>query len=76
MKIKIFEPVAPQSDELLLRLVSKGESVSLVVCDSDGNIVKGGYILRITADGTLHKFDNISSELGLRLSPKCKIKED
>jgi hypothetical protein len=72
MKIKIFEPPMPKPEtELLLRLVSHGprtrEGVSLVVCDSNGNTVKGGYIIRITHDGHLERFEAISPELGLKL---------
>ena len=50
--------------------------VSLVVCDRDGRIVTSGYILSITAEGTLIRCPDISAELGLQLTPMGKIKED
>jgi hypothetical protein len=85
MKIKIFEPSMTEPEkEITLRLVARGGGhhggtdmgVSLVACDRDGNIVTGGYILCITAEGTLKRCPGISKKLGLQLTPDGKIKED
>jgi hypothetical protein len=78
MKIKIFEsPIDKPEIELRLRLVPHGsgtrEGVSLVVCDSNGNTVKGGYIIRITSEGILERFEGISPNLGLKLGSYGRI---
>jgi len=79
MKIKIFEsPIDKPEIELRLRLVPHGrdeanKGVALVVCDHSGNTVKGGYIIRITPEGILERFEGISPKLGLQLASYGRI---
>lgn len=72
MKFEIYqEPKTPaQKPEEPIRLClrdSFDDGVRLVVVREDGNIVPGGNLLRLSADGTLHRYWDVNPCLGLPL---------
>ena len=78
MTIEIFEYNTKKATEpLRLKLILEGGEVTLVGVDHLGDPINGQYILKITREGTLHLFKNISqSVLDLKTGKERKIKID
>ena len=71
MKCKVFG--IPREPEVLFKLVELYDTVQLVVCDSEGNMLPDGNILSIQLDGSLRTFDSVGNNLGLKLDDYGRI---
>ena len=71
MKCKVFG--IPREPEVLFKLVEFYDTVQLVVCDSEGNMLPDGNILSIQLDGSLRTFDSVGNNLGLKLDDYGRI---
>lgn len=71
MKCKVFG--VPREPEVFFKLVECFDTVKLVVCDSEGNMLPDNNILSIQKDGSLYIFNNVSDNLGLKLDCNGRI---
>ena len=71
MKCKVFG--VPREPEILFKLEECFDTVQLVACDSEGNMLPDGNILSIQKDGSLRTFDSVSDNLGLNLDEDGRI---
>ena len=73
MRIKCRVFGAPREPEVLFKLEECFDTVQLVVCDSEGNMLPNGNILSIKKDGSLRTFDSVGNNLGLKLDCDGRI---
>ena len=71
MKFKVFD--VSSDHEVFFRLEECYDTVKLVACDSEGNMLPDGNILSIQKDGSLRTFDSVSDNLGLKLDDDGRI---
>ena len=71
MKCKVFG--VPREPEVFFKLEERSDTVQLVACDSEGNMLPDGNILSIQKDGSLRTFDSVSANLGLFLDCDGRI---
>ena len=68
---KIFDKTKDEEKVRYLRLVGSSPGfktkVNLVVVDQAGEIVPGGYILYISADGKIKRYDGVGVDVGFKL---------
>ena len=74
--MKIYQERRKDTD-VFLKLVLLDGAISLSVVDEDGNLVMGGRLITLTADGHFHRATGISSTLrlgfGLKLDSKQRV---
>ena len=71
MKFKVFDKNT--DPEVFFRLEECYDTVKLVACDSEGNILPDSDILSIQLDGTLRIFPYVNPTLGLKLDCDGRI---
>ena len=71
MKCKVFG--VPREPEVLFKLEECYDTVKLVACDSEGNMLPDNNILSIQRDGTLYLFRDVNPSLGLKLDEDGRI---
>ena len=71
MKFKVFD--ASRAPEVFFKLEECYDTVRLVACDSEGNILPDSDILSIQKDGTLRIFPYVNPALGLKLDDDGRI---
>ena len=73
-KFKVFSENKEEEKETYLRLIPIcGGVIRLIACDKNGGFLPAGSILEITEEGTIRLRRNISSDIGLKLSPEGMV---
>ena len=70
MKISIYDSgiSAPTIKPVILRLVPRGDGVTVVLVDESGKEVAGSSLVTFKNDGTVYLHSAINKEYGLRLT--------
>ena len=70
MKIGIYDSgsSAPAIKPVILRLVPRGDGVTVVLVDESGKEVAGSSLVTFKNDGTVYLHSAINKEYGLRLT--------
>ena len=70
MKISIYNSgsSAPAIKPVILRLVPRGDGVTVVLVDESGKEVAGSSLVTFKNDGTVYLHSAINKEYGLRLT--------
>lgn len=70
MKISIYDSgsSAPAIKPVILRLVPRGDGVTVVLVDESGKEVAGSSLVTFKNDGTVYLHSAINKEYGLRLT--------
>ena len=71
MKFKVFD--VSREPEVFFKLAECYDTVKLIACDSEGNILPDSDILSIQTDGTLRIFPYVNPALGLKLDCEGRI---
>jgi hypothetical protein len=73
MKYEIYQEKPQRKDMVRLRLVIDDGDIVLMVVDEKGNCRRGGGILRIFRDGSIHKVSGVLDEFGFRLDSNKRV---
>ena len=71
MKFKVFD--VSRGPDVFFRLEQCYDTVQLIACDNEGNILPNSSILSIQKDGSIRTFDSVNNKLGLKLDCDGRI---